>query len=125
MMLMTADNTEIFENTIRNNQTAGLILTSLYMIYDRDTVFDLGPLPENNYVYNNTWENNGYEPAGMAAEIGIPGADIIWTGEGWNNAFDEPTASKMPPILPERSWADPAKRLLWQIYDRLFALLLS
>jgi parallel beta-helix repeat protein len=125
IMLMTADNTEIFNNTIRNNQTAGLILTSLYILYERDTVFDLGPLPENNTVYGNRWENNGYSPAGMAAEIGIPGADIIWTGEGWNNAFDEPTASKMPPLLPERGWIDPAKRLLWQLYDRLFALLLS
>lgn len=124
IMLMTADNTEIFHNTIQGNSTAGLILTSLYSIYPRDTVFDLGPLPENNFVHSNTWSNNGYKPQGMAADVGIPGADIVWTGEGWNNAFDEPNASKMPPILPSRDWAPPAKRLIWRIYDTIFQMLL-
>lgn len=125
IMIITADNTEVFDNTIRGHVTAGLILTSLYSLYPRDTVFDLGPLPENNYIHSNTWANNGNAPQGMAAELGIPGADIVWTGEGWNNAFDEPTASKMPPLLPERSWAAPAKRLIWRIYDTIFQALLS
>lgn len=124
VMILTADNTEVFNNTIRNNQTAGVILTSLYMIYDRDTVFDLGPIPENNIIYDNTWENNGYEAAGLAAELGIPGADILWTGEGWNNSFDEPTASKFPPLLPSSDWADPARRLIWRAYDFVIGLLL-
>jgi cytochrome c peroxidase len=125
IMIMTADNTEVFNNTIRNNQTAGLILTSLFIIYPRDTVFDLGPLPENNYIHDNIWENNGYSPQGYAAELGIPGADIFWTGEGWNNAFDEPTASKFPPLLPTRDWADPTKRTIWRVYDLFIQILLS
>jgi len=125
IMIMTADNTEVFHNTIQGNSTAGLILTSLYSIYPRDTKFDLGPLPENNYIHDNTWTNNGYEPQGEAAKLGIPGADIVWTGDGWNNAFDAPTASKMPPLLPERTWAAPAKRLVWRIYDTVFQALLS
>ncbi|RMG87111.1 MAG: hypothetical protein D6712_06255, partial [Chloroflexi bacterium] len=124
ILIMTADNTEVFNNRIRNNKTAGLGLTSLYMIYDRDTEFDLGPLPENNWIHDNIWENNGYEPAGLVADLGLPGADIIWTGDGWNNAFDEPNASKFPPLLPERSWADPFKRALWRFYDILIRLLL-
>ncbi len=124
IMIMTADNTEVFGNTIRDNQTVGVALTSLYMVYDRNTEFDLGPLPENNYIYGNTWEHNGYAPAGMVEELGIPGADILWTGEGWNNAFDEPGASKFPPLLPERGWPDPLKRFTWRIYDLLIGLLL-
>jgi len=125
IMIITADNTEVFHNTIQGNSTAGLILTSLYSLYPRDTVFDLGPLPENNFIHDNTWSNNGYEPQGMAADLGIPGADIVWTGEGWNNAFDEPTASKMPPLMPSRDWAPPAKRLIWRVYDTVFKMLLS
>lgn len=126
IFIMTADNTEVFNNTIRNNQTFGVALTSLYMAgYGRDTVFDLGPLPENNWIHDNIWENNGYAPDGLVAEIGIPGADILWTGEGWNNAFDEPTASKFPPLLPGRDWSPPAKRAIWRVYDIVVGLLLG
>jgi cytochrome c peroxidase len=125
MMIMTADNTEVFDNTIRNNRTVGIALTSLYIIYSRDTTFDLGPIPENNWIHSNTFENNGYEPAGLAAELGIPGADIMWTGEGWNNSFDQPGASTFPPILPGRDWPDPAKRALWRVYDLAIRALLG
>jgi parallel beta-helix repeat protein len=124
VFIMTADNTEVFNNEIRNNQTMGLGLTSLYMIYDADTEFDLGPIPENNMVYDNTWENNGYEPTGEVARLGLPGADIIWTGEGWNNVFNEPNASKFPPLLPESSWPNPIRKILWRFYDILIKQLL-
>lgn len=124
VMIMTADNTEVFNNTIRNNQTFGVALTSLYTLYGRDTVFDLGPLPENNWIHSNTFENNGYDAQGLVKELGLDGADIMWTGEGWNNSFDQPGASMFPPVLPGRSWPDPAKRFLWRIYDIAIGLLL-
>lgn len=124
VMIMTADNTEVFNNIIRGNQTFGVALTSLYILYDRDTEFDLGPLPENNWIHDNTFENNGYDAQGMVKELGIPGADIMWTGEGWNNAFDQPGVSMFPPLLPGRSWPDPAKRAIWRVYDLLIGLLL-
>jgi parallel beta-helix repeat protein len=124
IMIMTADSTEVFNNTIRGNNSFGIALTSLYILYPRDTVFDLGPLPENNWIHNNTFENNGTDPQGMVKEIGIGGGDILWTGEGWNNAFDQPGASSFPPVLPGRSWPDPAKRALWRVYDILVGLLL-
>lgn len=124
ILIMTADRTEVYNNRIRNNQTMGVGVTSLYMIFPRDTVFDLGPLPEGNWIHDNEWENNGYDPTGLVAEIGIPGADILWTGEGWTNSFDEPGASSFPPILPGRNWPDPARRALWRFYDVLIGLLL-
>jgi cytochrome c peroxidase len=124
IMIMTADNTEVFNNTITGNQTFGVALTSLYMLYPRDTVFDLGPLPENNWIHNNTFENNGYDPAGMVKDLGLPGADVLWSGEGWNNSFDEPGANVFPPLLPGRNWPDPAKRGIWRLYDILIQALL-
>ncbi|GAB1421278.1 hypothetical protein MASR2M15_14330 [Anaerolineales bacterium] len=124
ILILTADNTEVFHNTIRNNKSIGLGLTSLYMIYNKDTVFDLGPLPENNWIHDNIWENNGYDPTGLVVEQGLPGSDILWSGEGWNNAFDEPTASAFPPILPGKDWSDPARRALWRFYDIVIGLLL-
>ncbi|MBI5670755.1 MAG: right-handed parallel beta-helix repeat-containing protein [Chloroflexi bacterium] len=124
VMIMTADNTEVFNNIIRGNQTVGVALTSLYILYDRDTVFDLGPLPENNWIHDNTLENNGYDPTGLVKEIGVGGADIMWTGEGWNNSFDQPGARMFPPLLPGRNWPAPAKRAIWRVYDILIGLLL-
>ncbi|MBZ0284697.1 MAG: right-handed parallel beta-helix repeat-containing protein [Anaerolineae bacterium] len=124
IMIMTADNTEVFGNTIRGNQTFGVALTSLYSLYDRDTVFDLGPLPENNWIHDNIYENNGYDAQGMVKDLGLSGADVMWTGEGWNNSFDEPGANMFPPVLPGRNWPDPAKRGLWRLYDIVIGLLL-
>jgi parallel beta-helix repeat protein len=124
IMILTADDTEVFGNTIRDNQTVGVALTSLYQLYPRDTVFDLGPLPENNWIHDNTYENNGYNAQGLAAELGLPPSDIIWTGEGWNNSFDEPNAATFPPVLPSRDLPDPLRRALWRFYDILINALL-
>ena len=125
IMIMTADNTEVFNNTISGNQTFGVALTSLYSIYPRDTVFDLGPLPENNWIHDNTYDHNGYDAQGLVKELGLDGADVMWTGEGWNNSFDESGASMFPPVLPGRNWPDPAKRAIWRTYDILIGLLLG
>jgi cytochrome c peroxidase len=124
VMIMTADNTEVFDNTITGNQTYGVALTSLYMLYPRGTVFDLGPIPENNWIHGNRFSNNGASPQGLVKELGLPGADIGWTGDGWSNSFDQPGASAFPPLLPGRNWPAPAKRALWRVYDVLIGLLL-
>jgi parallel beta-helix repeat protein len=124
VMIMTADHTEVFNNTIRGHQTFGAAITSLYILYPRSTIFDLGPIPEHNWIHGNTFENNGYDPQGLVKEMGLPGADVGWTGEGWNNSFDQPGASTFPPLLPGRNWPTPAKRLLWRVYDVLIQMLL-
>ena len=80
--------------------------------------------PENNWIHDNTFEHNGFDAQGLVKQLGLSGADIMWTGEGWNNSFDEPTASKFPPLLPSRGWADPAKRAIWHVYDILIRALL-
>lgn len=125
IMIMTADNTEVFGNTISGNKSFGVALTSLYMIYPRDTVFDLGVTPENNWIHDNTYSHNGYDPAGLVKDIGVGGADIMWTGDGATNSFDESNATKFPPILPGRNWPDPAKRFIWHVYDILIRALLG
>lgn len=125
ILIMTADNTEVFDNNITDNRTMGVGITSLYIIYDRDTEFDLGPLPENNRIYNNTWSNNGYDPAGIVSDLGLPGADILWTGEGWNNGFDDSAASTFPPLLPASNWPDPARKAIWRVYDIAIQALLG
>lgn len=124
ILIMTADGTEVFNNIIRGNRSVGVGLTSLYLIFPRDTVFDLGVLPEHNWIHDNTFENNGYDPAEMLTDLGVPGADLLWTGEGWSNSWDQPGASSFPPILPSRDTPDPLRRALWRLYDTLIQALL-
>ncbi|MFN8531587.1 MAG: parallel beta-helix domain-containing protein [Anaerolineae bacterium] len=124
IFIMTADNTEVFNNTIRENQSFGVGLTSLYIIYPRDTVFDLGPIPENNWIHDNTYEHNGYAPDPSLTDFGVSGADLLWTGEGWTNSWDEPGASSFPPVLPSRNTPDPLRRALWRFYDVVIQALL-
>lgn len=125
ILIISADYTEIYDNIIRGNQTSGVGLTSLYNIYPSDTVFELGPIPEYNWIHDNIFENNGYDAQGEVAELGLPGTDILWTGEGWTNSFDQPGASTFPPLLPGRHWPDPARRALWRTYDTLIGALLG
>ncbi|MEZ4518008.1 MAG: hypothetical protein R3C44_14705 [Chloroflexota bacterium] len=57
---------------------------------------DIGDLPDDNYVHNNTYTNNGYDPDPMVADLGISGTDIVWDTTGNNNRFDEPNAKDLP-----------------------------
>lgn len=124
VMIMTADNTEVFHNTIRDNQSFGVGVTSLYIIYPRDTVFDLGPIPEHNWIHDNIYEHNGFAPDQSLQDLGVPGADILWTIDGWTNSFDDPGATAFPPVLPSRNMPDPLRRALWRIYDLAMQALL-
>jgi parallel beta-helix repeat protein len=124
VFIMSADYTEVFNNVIRGNMTGGVGVTSLYMIFGRDTVFDMGVIPEYNWIHSNTFANNGYDPQGEVRALGLPGADIIWTGEGYSNSFDQPGASMFPPLLPGRDWSDPARRALTRVYGTLVSLVM-
>jgi parallel beta-helix repeat protein len=53
MLILSADSTEVFGNTFRDNMTGGIGVTSLYMLFGRGTVFDLGALPEYNWIHDN------------------------------------------------------------------------
>lgn len=106
ILLVASDDNRVYNNEIRDNKTAGLALFSLTGTgaFDADEI-DVGPLPERNHTYNNTFANNGYDPDPVVAELGIPAGDILWDGSGAGNRFDEPGASGgFPPILPGSGW---------------------
>jgi hypothetical protein len=67
---------------------------------------DVGPLPEGNYIHDNTFSNNGYDPDPVVAELGIPSGDILWETTGAGNRFDESGATSFPPVLPGSGWPD-------------------
>ncbi len=82
MLVFGSKNNEIFDNTIKGNQSMGIGLVNFEISgrkYD-DPSYD--PYPEGNYTHDNTFTANGDQPADVAvALVGTtPLTDIIWDG---------------------------------------------
>jgi parallel beta-helix repeat protein len=101
MMIMANDQVEVFDNTIEQNQTAGLSIVS-YLITNKpikDEKYD--PYCEAVYVHDNRFAANGGKPAGelgglLAKALGTPLPDILYDG------VDDPTKhvdGKLPDTL--------------------------
>ena len=121
ILLAGADNAEVYNNTIRNNKTTGIAVFSLTAAFD-PTELDVGPNPENNYIHDNIFENNGYDPDQFVKGMGIPTGDILWDVSGFGNVFDEPSAQgNFPPILPTTGWPTPLQRVYFRLMNFVVA----
>lgn len=109
-VLIAADHAEVSGNEIRGNQTAGVAVLGLRQLLPDREGFDVGTLPEGNWIHGNTFENNGNAPA-PEAEFG---ADLIWDLSGWDNLWSEPGATRHPMLLPSPAWPDFVRRGLWR-----------
>ena len=68
IMIMANDQVEVFDNTIEQNQTAGLTIVS-YLIMDKplnDPKYD--PFCESIHIHDNRFSGNGAKPAGALGE---------------------------------------------------------
>ncbi|MGB0906243.1 MAG: parallel beta-helix domain-containing protein [Maricaulaceae bacterium] len=84
------DNVEIFDNDIKDNRTANIVISSVYSTNyaDQDAVDDYDPFPEGIYIYGNRFSGGGNSPDGMdlkalkVAIYGIGGEfpDVLWDG---------------------------------------------
>ncbi len=123
ILSLAADDVEIYNNEINDHRTAGVAIFSLTAGFDTNEI-DVGPNPENNYVHNNTYSNNGYDPVDFVADLGIPVGDTLWDGSGWNNRFDEPDAKHgFPLLMPGDNWGMRSKRVHWHFLNALVSLL--
>lgn len=114
IMVNAADRTEVTGNEIAGHDSFGIVVASLLDsaqaqeaegardIGDRLDQIDVEPNPDHNYIHDNTYSQNGQgELSPIYASSGITkGADILWTGRGTGNVFDEPGATSFPPMLP-------------------------
>ncbi|MFQ5408198.1 MAG: parallel beta-helix domain-containing protein [Anaerolineales bacterium] len=123
VLIMAADDTEVTGNTITGNRSVGVAIISARQVYDADTVFDMGAEAEDNWVHDNAFENNGFDPHARLAAAGLPGADLLWDTSGWSNRWDETTDSAFPAPLPRSSWPVPVRRAWWRILSTLAKLL--
>jgi parallel beta-helix repeat protein len=89
MFIMAADNNEIRDNTIENNDSLALGLLGFQIAmtdsYKQDKTYD--PFSEGNYIHDNIFKNNGTAPRDMAAVLiavvkpgNDPAEDLIWDG---------------------------------------------
>lgn len=120
IMIMAADETEVTANEIRGNDSFGVAVVSLDIVFPRGTAFDVGPIPERTWIHGNRYSGNGRKPAQMLVKDGLPGADLLWDGSGWSNRWSEPGATRGTPILVA-AWPEVARKATW----RGFALLRS
>ncbi|MGB8644318.1 MAG: parallel beta-helix domain-containing protein [Anaerolineae bacterium] len=115
MLIMGADRTEVTGNEIRDNRSVGIATVGLRTLFDTRKDFDVGTEPEGNWVHDNVLQNNGTNPTPEALRFGLPAADLVWDGSGWDNAWHESVKSTFPPVLPDRGWSDFARRFYWRV----------
>lgn len=90
VIINSNDKVEIFNNNIVDNNTANIIISSLYSAgySDLEKAADFDPYPEGIYVYGNTMSGGGTKPDGLElkalklAMFGMGGAlpDVMWDG---------------------------------------------
>ena len=118
VMILAADEVRVTQNEILNNKSMGVSVIGLETLFGKDAEFDVDPLPDNNWVYNNHIEGNGLDPDQKVHDAGFDGADLLWDLQGSNNSWDQDGASSLPFTLPGTEWSS-FRRLanyrLWQI----------
>ena len=121
MLILAADEVEVYDNTIRGNKTGGLAVFNLTIGFSENEI-DVGPNPEYVYAHDNFYENNGYDPDPFVKNMLGRGFDIIWDTNGAGNYFDEEVSSSFPPALPKTSWPQPLYNLYWRLMNFIVGL---
>ncbi|MCP4421313.1 MAG: hypothetical protein GY805_32280, partial [Chloroflexi bacterium] len=68
-------------------------------------------------IHDNILVNNGSNPDAFLADAGLPGSDLLWDTEGFGNIWDQPGASRFPPLLPGSGWPNIAQRAIYRIWN--------
>jgi parallel beta-helix repeat protein len=121
MLILAADEVEIYNNVIKGNKSGGLAVFNLTIGFSKNEI-DVDADPDNVYAHDNTYENNGYDADPFVKDLIGQGHDIIWDTSGTGNYFDETVKSSFPPILPKTSWPDQLYNLYMRLVQSLAAL---
>jgi len=113
VFVMAAKNTEVTANEIRGNDCYGVGVFSLEIAFPKGTAFDVGPTPENTFIHDNTYSDNGRNPAGAMVRAGLKGADLAWDLSGSSNRWQESGATQATPLLSAR-WPVFVRRAHWR-----------
>lgn len=114
-------NSDNYHNTFRGNKSGGVAVYNVKVGFGN--TLDVPPTPENNWVHENQYANNGFDADPLLKKLGVPGSDIVWDGSGWGNRFDETKVTMFPPLLPTSSWWEPLTRVYIHVLNFLTGLL--
>lgn len=102
ILAVAGDHNEVAQNLVLNNETGGIALVDACTAFQipasscNSTALGFDPLPESTEIEGNTVLNNGANPQSV-----LPGADLLWTGNGAGNCWDDNRATVLfPPQLP-------------------------
>lgn len=101
ILAVSGDHNLISHNTVLRNETVGIALADFCTGFQLPPAacgsLGFDPLPETTRIVFNRVLGNGTN----SQFPGIPGADLLWTGNGVGNCWEENTASVLfPPQLP-------------------------
>ncbi|HEX4947887.1 MAG TPA: parallel beta-helix domain-containing protein [Blastocatellia bacterium] len=116
ILVMAADNVEVTNNEIRDNNSYGVAVTSLEISFPKVTQFDVGPTPENVWIHTNKYANNGAKPDEKILKNGLQGKDLLWDLSGYDNRWDEKEGSRMVP-LPSSPFPLFVRRGYWRVLN--------
>ena len=123
ILIMAGDEVEVTKNTIINNDSFGIGLIGLDLLFGTGNNYDVDPIPQACWIHNNSYENNGSNPAGIVVDSGFNGADLLWDVTGYDNSWDEAEATKLPPILPKKDWTNLSRLANWRLWRFLTRVL--
>jgi cytochrome c peroxidase len=103
IMLLAADNTEVYENEIVGNGTFGIMTIGLRQLFPAPTPLDVDPNPDGNRIYNNILRDNGKDPDERLKRFGIPPVDLLWDMTGKGNQWNQSEGTRFPAKLPNSS----------------------
>ena len=116
IIILAADNTEVTGNEIRGNEGYAVGVLGVYSFADSGIKFDLGSVAENNWIHDNTYSDNGSNPANIVLRAGLGGGDLVWDLSGWSNRWSEAKASRATPVLNGK-WPTIARRAYWRLLN--------
>ena len=123
VLILAADAVEVAQNEIRNNNSVGVAVLGLDILFGAGSSYDVEPTPEHCWIHDNQLSGNGAQPAGILKEVGMSGKDLLWDLSGYDNNWHQPGASKLPNLLPNKSWPDFARRANWRLWKVLAKLI--
>lgn len=122
ILILAADEVEVTGNEIRDNNSFGIAVLGLDLIYGAGSRYDVDPLPHGNRIHGNVLINNGTAPAGVIKELGFAGKELLWDLSGSGHSWDQPGAVSMPPVLPKPWWPGvmrQANARFWRLLARV------
>ncbi len=113
ILVLSSDATEIRDNEIRDNVSAGVLVLSGKTVdiilppTTPDPATD--PYPEGTYIHGNTFTNNATDPQGILGTLGVsPLENVLWDGYENPAALGDKLCLGAAPLPSFRNFAVPA-----------------